>query len=142
MNDDQRWIAIPPAELAAAILPWFASQTPEDEGFTTKKIVDWLTTGSDRPRGFLGNTWRPSQAFEKPDVRAVVEAIPVLEHACLLVRSFGSDHTYVGLTRLGMHALATNAVPQRLGLSDATRSPNPSGSTSQPPASIRGRRGM
>jgi hypothetical protein len=119
MNGDQRWLAMPPAELAAVILPWFVSGTPEDEGFTTKKIVNWLTTGSDSPRGLLGYTWHPREAFANPDVHAVVEAIQVLEHACLLVRSAGSDHTYIGLTRLGRHALQSNTVRQHLGLSDA-----------------------
>jgi hypothetical protein len=56
--------------------------------------------------------------FEDPDVRAVAEAIQVLEHSRLLMRSPG-DRAHVGLTRLGMHALATNTVRQHLGLGDA-----------------------
>jgi hypothetical protein len=39
------------------------------------------------------------------------------------MRVDGSDKSYVGLTRLGMHALATNSVRQHLGLSFA-RTPN------------------
>jgi hypothetical protein len=57
--------------------------------------------------------------FERPDQRAVAEAMQVLEHACLLIRT-NDEKGYVGLTRLGYHALATNTVRQHLGLSDAT----------------------
>jgi hypothetical protein len=59
-------------------------------------------------------------------MRAVAEAMQVLEHAGLLLRSsriirsggstFGGS--WVGLTRLGGHALQTNTVRQHLGLSD------------------------
>ncbi len=105
MVDYQRWLAMPPVELAAVILP-----------FARRKIVKWLTTGSDRV-GVIA--YHRKDAFEKPDVHAVAEALQVLERACLLMRSCG-EVTYIGLTRLGQYALATNAVRQHLGISDAT----------------------
>jgi hypothetical protein len=43
-----------------------------------------------------------------------------LEHARLLTRSFGGNGPYLGLTRLGMHAVRTNTVRQHLGLGDAS----------------------
>jgi hypothetical protein len=116
MNNPQPpWLASPPAEVAAVILPWFGSQTPPlVEGFATKKIARWLSGGSDR--GAM--TWHPKEPFEKPEIGAVAEAIQILERACLLMRSFGSEQTFIGLTRLGAHALRTNTVRQHLGLSD------------------------
>jgi hypothetical protein len=117
MNNPQPpWLTWPPAEVAAVILPWFGSQKPPiDEGFATKRIAKWLTTGSDRG----GGTWHPREPFQKPDVGAVAEAIQILERTCLIMRSFSSSGSYLGLTRLGMHALRTNTVRQRLGLGDA-----------------------
>jgi hypothetical protein len=63
-----------------------------------------------------------TEAFDKPDVRAVAEAIQVPEHACLHMREVQGDpvRNLVGITRLGMHALATNTVRQHLRLGDAT----------------------
>ena len=51
-------------------------------------------------------------------MRAVAEAIQVLERACLLMRSHG-EYSYIGLTRLGQYALSTNTVRQHLGIGDA-----------------------
>jgi hypothetical protein len=117
MNNPQPWwLTWPVAEVAAAILPWFASSPPEYEGFAMKRIVRWMMTGSAGDR--RGASFRASEPFDNPDVRAVAEAIQVLEHSRLLMRSPG-DQAHVGLTRLGMHALQTNTVRQHLGLSDA-----------------------
>jgi hypothetical protein len=63
-------------------------------------------------------THSPSAQFTDPNLRAVAEAIQVLEHSALLMRSPG-DRAHVGLTRLGMHALSTSSVRQHLGLADA-----------------------
>jgi hypothetical protein len=57
-------------------------------------------------------------AFDDPDCAAIAEALQVLEHAGLLMERSG-EYTFVGLTRLGRHALQTNTVRQHLGLSDA-----------------------
>jgi hypothetical protein len=58
--------------------------------------------------------------FEDADVRAVAEAIQVLEHARLIMRADqGEKQSALGLTRLGMHAVKTNTVRQHLGLGDA-----------------------
>jgi hypothetical protein len=56
--------------------------------------------------------------FKDPDMRAFAEAIQVLEQAQLLLRGDEERDSLLGLTRLGMHALATNTVRQHLGLSD------------------------
>jgi hypothetical protein len=56
----------------------------------------------------------PTRAeFENPDFRATVEAIQVLEHAGLVLRGF-LEPNFLGLSRLGHHALATNTVRQHL----------------------------
>jgi len=60
------------------------------------------------------------EVFKNPDYRAVAEAILVLEHANSLMH-WGD---FVGLTRLGMHALQTNTVRQRLGLAAPPASPS------------------
>jgi hypothetical protein len=77
------------------------------------RVAGWLKTGSDRE--VRSHTEHDSAAFKDPDVRAVAEAIQVLEHASLLMRAAEN----VGLTRLGMHALQTNTARQHLGLGDA-----------------------
>ena len=59
----------------------------------------------------------PKDAFEKPDVHAVAEAIQVLERACLLMRAPG-EYAYIGLTRLGQHAFSTNTVRPHLGIGE------------------------
>jgi hypothetical protein len=112
------WIDMPTAELAAVILPWFESQPPQDD-FVTKTIAKWLYRGS-TPKGFRAALWSPKEPFQKPDIGAVAEALQLLEHAGLLLRSHGSDGGYVGLSRLGRHALATDAVRQYLRLSGGT----------------------
>ena len=114
MNNPQPWwLTWPVAEVAAAILPWFSANRPEYEGFVMRHIVQWMQGSDSRSASH-----RPSVQFEDPDVRAVAEAIQVLEHSRLLMRSPG-DRAHVGLTRLGVHALATNTVRQHLGLGDA-----------------------
>jgi hypothetical protein len=107
------WLTVPPAELAARIVPWFPSRKTLIEERVMTSIASWLKTGSDRED--RSHTEHDSAAFKDPDVRAVAEAIQVLEHASLLMRAAGN----VGLTRLGIYALATNTVRQHLGLSDA-----------------------
>lgn len=104
---------MPPAELAARILPWFPSRKTLIEERVMTSIVTWLKTGSDREA--RSHAEHDSAPFKDPDVRAVAEAIQVLEHASLLMRANGN----VGLTRLGMYALQTNTVRQHLGLGDA-----------------------
>jgi hypothetical protein len=62
-----------------------------------------------------------TEAFDKPDVRAVAEAIQVPHsHVCLCEVQGDPVRNLVGITRLGMHALATNTVRQHLRLGDAT----------------------
>lgn len=113
MNDAQPWwLTWPVTEVAAAILPWFASNPPEFEGFATGHIVEWMRGTQSQAVGY-----KPSAQFTSPDLRTVGEAIQVLEHSRLLMRSPG-ERGYIGLTRLGMHALETNGVRQHLGLSD------------------------
>ena len=120
-------LAMPPAELAAVILPYFSTWKPQDEADARRKITAWLTTGSDRLRSsFFAGPRSTMDVFEKPDLRAVAEAMQRLEQACLLMRVvIGGDSTdvFVGITRLGRDALATNTVRQCLGLSDATPTP-------------------
>jgi hypothetical protein len=117
MNNRESWWTLPPAELAAVILPWFGSRTSEIEQPAMKNIVGWLKTGSDP--GITGIEGA-EKIFNSADLRAVAEAMQVLERACLLMRHAGSKWTNVGLTRLGQQALETNTVRQHLGLSDAT----------------------
>ena len=101
------------------ILPLFSSSTHVTEGSALKAVASWFKTGSYRlPWAIKGTgaTW-----FENPDTRAAAEAIQVLEHARLLVRiqPTSESGSYIGLTRLGMHALKTETVRQHLGLGDA-----------------------
>jgi hypothetical protein len=110
MNDGQQWLALPPAELAAVILPYFSSKPRQEETAARRSIVVWLT-GRRAQSGIV-------DAFN-PDERPVAEAIQVLEHASLLMRDISGGGSNIGLTRLGSHALQTNTVRQHLGLSDA-----------------------
>jgi hypothetical protein len=110
---------MPAAEVAAAILPLFSSDAATREVWAMAGIVAWFRTGSYSFRRTGGSPGE--QQFEDPDFRAAAEAIQVLEHAGLLMRSQGGQYAlYLGLTRLGWHALQTNTVRQHLGLGDAT----------------------
>jgi hypothetical protein len=118
-SDQPWWLAWPPAEVAATILPLFSYETYIDELKAINNILSWCQTGSfGKKAGSGGYTAR----FTDPDGRAITEAIQVLENSALLMRTIDrTDMTnfVVGLTRLGMHALQTNTVRQHLGLSDA-----------------------
>jgi hypothetical protein len=130
-SDQPWWLTMPPAELAATILPLFSKAPYMREQTTIHGIIAWCKTGSYKEpalRGFVSLGW-----FTDPDVCAVAEAIQVLEHAGLLRRavikdvarslmSSGGTVTVVdiGLTRLGRHALQANTVRQHLGLGDTT----------------------
>jgi hypothetical protein len=113
------WLTWPPAEVAATILPLFSHSSNVQEMRAITAIVSWSKTGSYvLPNMWGGKDDREAQ-FDDPHNRSIAEGVQVLEHAGLLMRSFSSDHgSFVGLTRLGMHALQTNAVRQHLGLSD------------------------
>ena len=104
------WLTMPPAELAATILPLFSYSAQQSDQTAMRSIVNWCKTGTySAPFTFSTNP------FGDPDYRAVAEAMQVLEHADLLMRWID----FVGLTRLGMHALQTNTVRQHLGLGEA-----------------------
>jgi hypothetical protein len=113
-SNQPRWLTWPVAEVAATILPLFAPQPPKSERSVMNGIVVWCKTGEYRPGGSIALATVP---FSDPDLRAITEATQVLEQARLLMRTFKED-SYIGLTRLGMHALQTNTVRQHLGLSD------------------------
>jgi hypothetical protein len=119
MNNPQPWwLTMPPAELAARVLPLFASSSHVEEGSALKAVASWLATGSYRLPWAIpgtGATW-----FENPDTRVAAEAIQVLDRAGLLMRIIptSSSGSYIGLTRLGWHALQTNTVRRHLGLGD------------------------
>jgi hypothetical protein len=116
MNEPQPWwLTWPVAEVAAAILPLFSQSASQDEKSARGAIVNWCKTGSYKATAYGSNT----DPFKDPDHYAVTEAMQVLEHAGLVVYGNYRDFTYVGLTRLGKHALQTNTVRQHLGLSDA-----------------------
>ena len=114
MNNPQPWwLTMPPAELAAVILPLFPSPL-QAERWVTASIVNWFKTGEYCVHRF------PRQ--DDPDCVVIEEAIQVLEHAMLVIRHlpFGECSSYaIGLTRLGVHVVQTNTVRQHLGLSDA-----------------------
>ena len=87
------------------------------------RIVGWFRTGSPIAAEFPSRLTPGFLAeFDDPDYRAAAEAMQILESTRLLMRSVeirSSTHLYVGLTRLGWHALQTNTVRQHLGLSGA-----------------------
>jgi hypothetical protein len=121
------WLTWPVAEVAAAILPLFSYHASAVETRMMAGIVSWFSTGSYSLPGSYSAGIPPNQ-FERPDWRAVAEAMQVLEHAGLLMRGQGhADYLYVGLTRLGWHALQTNTVRQHLGLSDTPPTAWPDG---------------
>jgi hypothetical protein len=124
MNNPQPWwLTWPPAEVAAAIVPLFASAAHASEDDAMNGVVSWFKTGN--PIGGVAKSpsWFGTSCpyFENPDYRAVAEAMQVLEREGLLMRALCvRDYSffYVGLTRLGRQALQTNTVRQHLGLSD------------------------
>jgi hypothetical protein len=112
------WLTWPPAEVAATILPLFSSFDCLATASVINAIVGWCKAGEfGNPRLIAAH---PLQSFRDPDSGAVGEAIQVLEHAGLLREATGE---FVGLTRLGRHALQTNTVRQHLGLGDTPPQP-------------------
>jgi hypothetical protein len=132
-NPQPWWRTWPVAEVAAAILPVFSDRPALKEEAAVGRILSWCQTGSRGPNwkslgislGIGNDDW-----FENPDVCAIAEALQVLERAGLLRRALRTRKTvgqlpgyvmeayfYVGVTRLGWHALQTNTVREHLGLS-------------------------
>jgi hypothetical protein len=127
------WLTMPPAEVAAAILPLFSDSPAMREEAAMARILSWCGAVPYRPK------WKflriNDRRFEDPDARAIAEAIHALDRAGLLMRTIETAITHeraagglagemrnyviVGLTRLGWHALQTNTVRQYLGLGDA-----------------------
>jgi hypothetical protein len=115
------WLAWPPAEVAATILPLFSQSESQMAATARNSIVNWCKTGSysNRIKGGSGATPSEENPFTYPDYCAIAEAIQVLERAGLLLRTFStSNGSYLGLTRLGTYALETKTVRQHLGLGD------------------------
>jgi hypothetical protein len=71
-SDQSWWLTMPPAELAARILPWFPSRKTLIEERVMTSIVTWLKTGSGREA--RSHAEHDSAPFKDPDVRAVAEA--------------------------------------------------------------------
>jgi hypothetical protein len=116
MNEPQPWwLTWPVAEVAATILPLFAHSESQYDQSARACIVNWCKTGSYKSTA-SGLSTNP---FRDPDHGAINEGMQVLESAGLLMRYHGTDMCFVGLTRLGWHALQTNTVRQHLGLSEA-----------------------
>ena len=121
-SDQPWWISAPVAELAAAILPLFGSSSFDSERGAMTDVVSWLRTGARAPRGmFSAGISSRGDVFQNPDLRAVAEAMQLLERSGLLLRVLvPSSHSSfdVGLTRLGWQAVHTGTVRQHLGLGD------------------------
>ena len=124
-SDQPWWLTMPPAELAARILPLFSASNLGtgkrpipyiEEGEAVPAIAKWCRTGEYDKLIFAKSS--AEKQFTNPDYRAVTEAIRVLEQAGLVMTT-GAERRAVGLTRLGEHALQTNTVRQHLGLGDA-----------------------
>jgi hypothetical protein len=116
MNNPQPWwLTWPVAEVAEAILPVFSHSAYKCEVRWQSFIVNWFKTGSYSEEGYNQPGVQP---FRDPDYAAVAEATQALEHAGLLLRTIAGP-CYLGLTRLGRHALQTNTVRQHLGLGEA-----------------------
>src|ERR1700747_426312 len=116
------WFPWPPEEVAATIPPLFCypQNSPcRNEGLVLDDIVAWCKTG-----GFadskLFHGLPGMKHFTDPDFRAIAEAIQMLEQGRLIMRYISGDTTtcYLGLTRRGSQALATNSVRQHLALSN------------------------
>jgi hypothetical protein len=123
-SDQPWWLTMPPAEVAATIMPVFSYSSHIEERGAMSRIVSWFKTGS------TVGTWFPDRRsgaffaeFDDPDYRAAAEAMQVLESRLLLARALNvSEYSefHVGLTRLGWHALRTDTVREHLGLGTTT----------------------
>src|SRR5690348_8230919 len=115
------WLSAPVAELAAVILPMFGQSSFDSERAAMTDVVSWLRTGARTPRGIFAAASSRGDVFQNPDLRAVAEAMQLLERSGLLLRVLvPSSHSSfdVGLTRLGWQAVQTGTVRQHLGLGD------------------------
>jgi hypothetical protein len=103
--DVDRLLALPVAELAAQIFPFWDSErvtraSLQDGDYLPNVIASWLA--GTRPSA----VYSAGSPFKSPLDRAVAEAIQALEHAGLLIRTFGTTGSRVHLTRLGERALS------------------------------------
>ena len=82
-SDQSWWLTMPPAELAATILPLFSHNAKSHvaEGGALKAIASWCRTGSYHNEPFVSPGGVSALWFDDPDYRAVAEAIQVLDHA-------------------------------------------------------------
>lgn len=103
--DIERLLDLPVAALAAQILPLWASGeiSPvklQQGEYAANEVASWLA-GS-KPNALFS----PGSALKRPLDRAVAEAIQLLEHSGLLIRTFSSSGgSSLHLTRLGERAI-------------------------------------
>jgi hypothetical protein len=103
--DIERLLALPVATLAVQILPLWASGeiSPiklQQGEYAANEIASWLV-GS-KPNALFS----PGSALKRPLDRAIAEAIQMLEHSGLLIRTFSSGNgSSLHLTRLGEQAI-------------------------------------
>jgi hypothetical protein len=116
------WITWPVEEVAATILPLCSGELRDEDEFV-RAVRHWMLTGEFTPQPvklFSTSTITTiERGFGNPEIRAIAEAMQVLEHARLLIRVLAvTDNSYrrIALTRRGMQALQTNTVRQHLGL--------------------------
>jgi hypothetical protein len=103
--DVDRLLAMPVAELAVQIFSfWDSDKAPrlslQDGDYLPNVIASWLA--GTRPSAM----YSAGSPFKSPLDRAIAEAIQALEHAGLLIRTFGTTGSRVHLTRRGERALA------------------------------------
>jgi hypothetical protein len=108
-SEVERLLALPVAELAAQIFPFWGSgpgarASLQDGDYLPNVIASWIA--GTRPSA----VYSAGSPFKSPLDRAVAEAIQTLEHAGLLIRTFGTTGSRVHLTRLGERALSSGDV--------------------------------
>jgi hypothetical protein len=119
-NAQPWWLTMSPEELAVHVLPFLSTAPYCNETMAMRDIVSYWWTGAPAGPPKMFSVINSHDRSQNPDIRAVAEAVQVLEHARLIMRLVSGDYSDndIGLTRLGMHALSTNTVRQHVGLGD------------------------
>jgi hypothetical protein len=108
---------VPPADLAAQLMPAFGPDRPEDDATSVRddNLVEWLFHGYPKPSisqlaGYRNQLRTP-----------IREAVQLLEHAELVfVSNASTDDPYWRATRLGLATLASGKAAVRQRIKDRT----------------------
>ena len=102
-----RLVGLPPAELAAEVMPAFGPGGPRGQGPNHGPNILQIVM-------FLGKSIPRGESYASPLMEPTREALQVLEHAELVLKTTRGTGTWFSVTRAGEAALAAGTVEQQI----------------------------